>query len=179
MRPMAAPVHTDAVRKRAIDLYLEGYGYKAVARELGLSRDVVRNWIAVYKKTGRKEALRHTQSEPVEAGKELEKRLARQRERIAENEEKYRQARRAYENGEESLMKVAEQHEVSYASLREFINRYHPESRLLHTYAKERKQVQDAVAEQVARVQKMGEDAIVRMSENLAREMAKLKKNAI
>ena len=68
---------------------------------------------------------------------------------------------------------------MSYASLREFINRYHPESRLLHTYAKERKQVQDAVAEQVARVQKMGEDAIVRMSENLAREMAKLKKNAI
>lgn len=160
---MPGPHLPDKLRERAISLFEGGKGYKSISRELGLSRDVVRGWIQTYKTTGRREYVCKNGSgnkclEQLRAGViaryrdegadeiELEKRVRRKQERA---EEKYKEAREAYENGDDSLFKVAEQFGLKYNSFREFLLRFHPESRIVHSYNRQRKELIREIQAQV------------------------------
>lgn len=65
------------VRDRAADLFEQGYGYKAVATQLGVSREAVREWSYAWRALGR-EGL-HTQGRRREYAPEVKLECARAR----------------------------------------------------------------------------------------------------
>lgn len=48
--------HSNELRRQAVNLFLQGYSYKAVASSLNLSKHLIRNWLYTYRALG-KEAL--------------------------------------------------------------------------------------------------------------------------
>lgn len=127
MQPLRFP---DTLRQQAIALYRQGKGYRAIGHALGLTRDTVRNWIYCYKLTGRTESVdttgqRHTDS------------FYQQR------EDRFGAAREEYENSSASLLSIAQRHGLNYYNFRNYLLRYHPESSMLHTYAKQSSKMQN------------------------------------
>ena len=97
--------YSDALRQQAIALSNQGKGYKAIATELDLRRDTVRNWITTYRRTGRTESVQTTgQQRPVE-----------------EREALYAKAREEYENTPVPLRTIAQKHGLNYFNLRYFL----------------------------------------------------------
>ena len=89
-------------------------------------------------------------------------------------EEKYMEARIAYENGSESMSKLSERYNLNYVDFRFYLQVFHPESRLLRAYSKSRKRVMNETSLQIARLKAMESSGLKQMSEKLDREMNKL-----
>ena len=49
IRTGGGPLHTPAERQQALDLFKQGYGYKAVARRINVNLYTVRDWCRAYK----------------------------------------------------------------------------------------------------------------------------------
>ena len=142
---MSIARYPDTLRQQAIALSNQGKGYKAVARALGVPRDTVRSWVLRYRLTGRTESVQTTgQQRPVE-----------------EREALYAKAREEYENTPLPLRTIAQRHGLNYFNFRYFLQQYHPESALLHGYAKRATALQAALDAQLASLQQTG-DALLR-----------------
>ena len=115
--------YPDALRQQAVALSQQGKGYKAIASALGLSRDTVRNWISSYRLTGRTESVQTTGQ--LRNGPSYQKR-----------EERFAAAREEYETSSASLLAIARKHGLNYNNFRNYLLSNHPESALLHAYAK-------------------------------------------
>ena len=124
--------YPDSLRQQAIALYRQGKGYKAIGHELGLTRDTVRNWIASYRATGRTESVQTTGQ--LRNGPSYQKR-----------EECYTAAREEYETTSASLLAIAQKHGLNYNNLRNYLLSNHPESALLHAYAKKSAKMQQVM----------------------------------
>lgn len=118
--------YTDSVRQQAISLYQQGKGYKAVARELGLTRDTVRNWVATFRLTGR--------TVPAHSAKPKAAERKPSRNTIQQREERYGPARLAFEQTSASLREIAKRYGVDYSCLWRFLQKHHPESIVKHKY---------------------------------------------
>lgn len=168
----ASVKYPDAVRQQAVALSLQGKGYKAIASALGLPRDTVRNWITIYRLTGRQEAVQTTghirKPEPQKAG---QKALT-----LTEREQLYAPAREEYEQGSDSLLAIAQKHGLNYANLRNFLQQYHPESSLLHSYAKSMAQLQAELEAQMNALQEKGDELQRALREELASQLQRLEK---
>lgn len=183
----------DELRARAVALYEDGHGYKAIARELGLSRDLVRDWIQAFRTKGRKGYV-HRNRGGNEAFKLFRDELtasyagtlfsdleiapqesSKHRERLEKKENKFREAREYYEKGEDSLLKVAEKFGVNYASFREYIRRFHPESRMIHTYNRCRKVFLDDIEHQVELLSRLHEIQEQKLREDFDAQIARVK----
>lgn len=99
-------------------------------------------------------------------------------EALEKEEELYREARKEYETTGESLLAVARNHDLKYDDLRLHIRMYHPESHLMNIYARQTGEVTATVSRQIREIQKLGENTLRRMSEELDAELAKLGKSA-
>ena len=151
--------YPDTVRQQAIALSEDGKGYKAVARALGVPRDTVRNWVQSYRLTGRTESVQTTgQQRPVE-----------------EREALYAQAREEYENTPTPLRTIAQKHGLNYFNLRYFLQQYHPESALLHGYAKRAAALQSALDAQLASLQQTGEQLLRQLKEDLDGQLRRVR----
>ncbi|MBR1632466.1 MAG: helix-turn-helix domain-containing protein [Bacteroidales bacterium] len=106
---------------------------------------------------------------------EFEKKLRKKKEKLEKKEEYYRKAREIYENGTESMLAVSDRLGLKYSAFRDFLQTYHPESRLLHIYNRHRKMVIEEIAVQTERIQASGDFVLRRMSEELEREITKIK----
>ena len=179
--------HLAPVQERALQLFNKGFGYKSIARQLGLDRDDVRNWIRANRsdKTG----LMSLQNTPLArlresvmskyngAGEVARERRSRRIDTYIEDlEASFEKPRKAYEDGTDSLMKVSEKFGVSYKEFRDFLRIYHPESRLLHAYAVSREQLLKEINHEVARIQQKGEAILNQMTEELSTQLDKLNK---
>lgn len=49
IRTGGGPLHTPAERQQALELFKQGYGYKAVARRINVNLYTVRDWCRAYK----------------------------------------------------------------------------------------------------------------------------------
>ena len=154
--------YPDALRQQAIALYRQGKGYKTIGHELGLTRDTVRNWIASYRLTGRTESVRTTGQ--LRNGPSYQKR-----------EERFAAAREEYETTSASLLSIAQKHGLNYNNLRNYLLNNHPESTLLHTYAKQSAKIQAALDEQMAALQQKGDAYLQQMRLELAGQIERLK----
>jgi transposase len=148
----------DSLRLQAINLSLEGMGYKAIASALGVSRDTVRGWIKSYRLTGRTASVQSTGRRRINDGRE----------------DQFQLAREEYENTLDSLRIIAERHGLNYYNLRYFLQQYHPESALLHSYTKRAAALQTVLAEQMASIQKKGEEILRQMREELDEQLRRL-----
>ena len=168
----ASVKYPDTVRQKAVTLSQQGKGYKAIATALGLPRDTVRNWITIYRLTGRSEAVQTTgrlrDPEPPKASQKL---LT-----LPEREALYAAAREAYEQGADSLLAVAQKHGLSYANFRNFLQQYHPESSLLHCYAKRMAQLQAELEAQMNALQRKGDELLHEMRKDLDASLQRLKR---
>jgi transposase-like protein len=153
--------YPDALRQQAIALYLQGKGYKTIGHELGLSRDTVRNWIASYRATGRTESVKTTGQ--LRNGPSYRKR-----------EERFAAAREEYETTSASMLAVAQKHRLNYNNFRNFLLQHHPESALLHAYAKRTGELQEQLARQMEDLQKTGSQLLQQMHEELESQLARL-----
>ena len=153
--------YPDSLRQQAIALHREGKGYKAIGRELGLARDTVRNWIASYRLTGRTESVQTTGQ--LRNGPSYRRR-----------EERFAAAREEYETTSASLLAIAQKHGLNYNNLRNFLQQYHPESALLHAYVKKTAELQAQLAEQMATIQKTGDQLLQQMRQELDAQLARL-----
>jgi len=97
---------------------------------------------------------------------------------LAREEEKFREARMEYETTGASILAVARSHNLKYEDLRLHIRMYHPESNLLHIYARQSAEVTATVQRQISEIQRLGEGILRRMSEELSAELAKLGKKS-
>ena len=146
--------YPDALRQQAIALYRQGKGYKTIGHMLGITRDTVRNWIASYRLTGRTESVQTTGQ--LRNGPSYQKR-----------EERFAAAREEYETTSASLLSIAQKHGLNYNNLRNYLLNNHPESTLLHTYAKQSAKIQAALDEQMAALQQKGDEYLQQMREEL------------
>ena len=153
--------YPDTLRQQAVELSRKGKGYKAIARALGLKRDTVRNWIVSYRATGRTESVQTTGQ-------------FRTAPSFRAREERYAKAREEYETSSASLLSIAQKHGLTYNNLRNFLQQYHPESALLHAYAKRAGELQDQLAEQMANIQKTGNQLLQQMRQELDAQLARL-----
>ena len=133
-RPSKYP---EEVRKKAIELFRAGQGYKAVARELGVSRDTVRGWINNYRR-------RETSTDGLLLAAE-------------QKEEQYRQARLEYESSAAPLKDVAAKYGHNYNNFRNHIKNKHPESEVMHNYNRYLRDLQGLVARQAEDLQRFSE----------------------
>ena len=154
--------YPDSLRQQAIALHLQGKGYKAIGHQLGLTRDTVRNWIATYKLTGRTESVQTTGQ--LRNGPSYQRR-----------EERFAAAREEYENSSASLLAIAQKHGLNYNNLRNYLLRNHPESTLLHTYAKQSAKMQASIDVQMAAIQQQGDEYLAQMREELASQLQRLR----
>ena len=154
--------YPDSLRKQAIALHLQGKGYKTIGHTLGLTRDTVRNWIASYRATGRSESVQTTGQ--IRNGPSFQRR-----------EERFAAAREEYETSSASLLSIAQKHGLTYNNLRNHLRQYHPESALLHTYAKQSAKMQAALDEQMAALQQRGDEYLQQMRAELAGQMERLR----
>ena len=150
--------YSDALRQQAIALSNQGKGYKAIATELDLRRDTVRNWITTYRRTGRTESVQTTgQQRPVE-----------------EREALYAKAREEYENTPVPLRTIAQKHGLNYFNLRYFLQQHHPESALLHGYAKRASALQAALDAQLASLQQTGDALLRQLKDDLDGQLQRM-----
>lgn len=154
--------YPDSLRQQAIALHLQGKGYKAIGHQLGLTRDTVRNWIATYKLTGRTESVQTTGQ-------------MRNAPSYQKREERFAAAREEYETTSASLLSIAQKHGLNYNNLRNYLLNNHPESNLLHTYAKQSAKMQAALDEQMATLQQKGDEYLQQLHEELVGQMKRLK----
>ena len=154
--------YPDSLRQQAIALYQQGKGYKTIGRMLGLSRDTVRNWIASYRETGRTESVQTTGQ--LRNGPSYQRR-----------EERFAAAREEYENSSASLLAIAQKHGLNYNNLRNYLLRNHPESALMHTYAKQSAKMQASMDAQMAAIQQQGDEFLAQMREELASQLQRLR----
>ena len=154
--------YPDTLRQQAIALYQQGKGYRAIGHQLGLTRDTVRNWIATYKLTGRTESVQTTGQ--LRNGPSYQRR-----------EERFAAAREEYETTSASLLSIAQKHGLNYNNLRNYLLNNHPESNLLHTYAKQSAKMQAALDEQMATLQQKGDEYLQQLHEELVGQMERLK----
>ena len=152
--------YPDSVRQQAIALSNQGKGYKAIATELNLRRDTVRNWITTYRRTGRTVSVEVTgQMRTVQ---------------LAQQETLYAKAREVYETSTESLLAIARRHGVNYNNLRHFLQQHHPESALLHAYVKRSAELQKALAAQMVTLQQTGDQLLRQLREDLDAQLSRL-----
>ena len=156
-----SPRYPDAVRQQAVALSREGKGYKAIASALGLSRDTVRNWIASYRATGRTESVQTTGQ--LRNGPSYQKR-----------EERFAAAREEYETTSASLLAIAQKHGLNYNNFRNYLLSNHPESALLHAYAKKSAKMQQVMDAQMAAIRQQGEEYLAQMREELTAQLQRL-----
>ena len=151
--------YPDSLRQQAIALSNQGKGYKAIATELNLRRDTVRNWITTYRRTGRTESVEVTgQMRTVQ---------------LAQQETLYAKAREVYETSTESLLAIARRHGVNYNNLRHFLQQHHPESALLHAYVKRSAELQKALAAQMVTLQQTGDQLLRQLREDLDAQLSR------
>lgn len=153
--------YPDTLRQQAVALPLLGKGHKAIASALGLSRDTVRNWIASYRLTGRTESVQTTGQ--LRNGPSYQKR-----------EERYAVAREEYETTSASLLAIAQKHGLNYNNLRNYLLSNHPESALLHAYAKKSAKMQQVMDAQMAAIRQQGEEYLAQMREELTVQLQRL-----
>ena len=153
--------YPDALRQQAIALYRQGKGYKAIGHELDLPRDTVRNWISSYRATGRTESVQTTGQ--LRNGPSYQKR-----------EERYAAAREEYETTSASLLAIAQKHGLNYNNLRNYLLSNHPESALLHAYAKKSAKMQQVMDAQMAAIRQQGEEYLAQMREELTAQLQRL-----
>ena len=153
--------YPDTLRQQAIALYQQGKGYRSIGHELGLTRDTVRNWIATYRLTGRTESVQTTGQ--LRNGPSYQRR-----------EERFAAAREEYENSSASLLAIAQKHGLNYNNLRNYLLRNHPESALLHTYAKQSAKMQASMDAQMAAIQEQGDAYMQQMRQELASQIERL-----
>ena len=153
--------YPDTLRQQAIALSRKGKGYKAVARALGVPRDTARNWIVSYRTTGRTESVQTTGQ-------------LRTAPSFRAREERFTKAREEYETTSASLLSIAQKHGLNYNNLRNFLQQYHPESALLHAYVKKSAELQMQLAEQMANIQKTGNQLLQQMRQELDAQLARL-----
>ena len=158
---MPAPRYPDALRQQVIDLYSQGKGYKAIGRQLGLSRDTVRNWIASYRLTGRTESVQTTG-------------ILRNGPAYQKKEERFAAVREEYESSSTSLLAIAQKHGLNYHNLRNYLQRHHPESALMHTFAKKSAQLQAMMEDQMNAIRQQGEEILAQMREELTSQLQRL-----
>ena len=154
--------YPDTLRQQAVALSRKGKGYKAIARALDLPRDTVRNWIVSYRTTGRTESVQTTGQ-------------LRTAPSFRAREERYAKAREEYETSSASLLSIAQKHGLTYNNLRNFLQQYHPESALLHAYVKKSAELQAQLAEQMATIQKTGDQLLQQMRQELDAQLARLR----
>ncbi|MBQ6954211.1 MAG: helix-turn-helix domain-containing protein [Bacteroidales bacterium] len=153
--------YPDTLRQQAVALSRKGKGYKAIARELGLPRDTVRNWIVSYRTTGRTESVQTTGQ-------------LRTAPSFRAREDRFTKAREEYETTSASLLSIAQKHSLNYNNLRNYLLSNHPESALLHAYAKRSAELQEQLVEQIATIQKTGEQLLQQMRQELDAQLARL-----
>ena len=153
--------YPDTLRQQAVALPLLGKGPKAIASALGLSRDTVRNWIASYRLTGRTESVQTTGQ--LRNGPSYQKR-----------EERFAAAREEYETSSASLLAIAQKHGLNYNNLRNYLLSNHPESALLHAYAKKSAKMQQVMDAQMAAIRQQGEEYLAQMREELTTQLQRL-----
>ena len=169
--------YPDTLRQQAIALYRQGKGYKAIASALGLSRDTVRNWITAYRLTGRVESvqstghLRHPEPADIDFAKQ---RNAVKPDTLEEKEAKYQAAREEYERGMDSLLSIAKKHGHNYPSLRNFLRQYHPESAVLHTYAKQVATFQEALTQQRTQLDDLEKNMLSQLQQAKDKELLRV-----
>ena len=154
--------YPDTLRQQAVALSRKGKGYKAIARALDLPRDTVRNWVVSYRTTGRTESVQTTGQ-------------LRTAPSFRAREERYAKAREEYETTSASLLSIAQKHCLTYNNLRNFLQQYHPESALLHAYVKKSAELQEQLAEQMANIQKTGDQLLQQMRQELDAQLARLR----
>lgn len=168
--------YPDSLRRQAITLFQQGKGYKSIARVLGLTRDIVRNWIAIYRSTGRTESVRTTgllkNPAPVDVTVFKDRKVKTQS--LEEREDMYRAAREAYETGTESLPVISEKYGHSYANLLSFLRKYHPESALKHTYSKQKLEFEKEIARQRTQLDRLEKKCRIQLKNALDKELFRL-----
>ena len=125
--------YPDTLRRQAIALSTQGKGYKAIAAALGVPRDTVRSWILRYRESGQMGS-------------------------VADREALYAAAREEYEKSAASLWTIAQNRGLNYYNIRNFLYRYHPESRVLHQYQVQQARVQQAIQSQLSALARLQED---------------------
>ena len=155
---MSSPRYPDALRQQVIALYQQGKGYKAIGRELCLTRDTVRNWISIYRLSGRTKAVQTTGQ--MRNGPSYTKR-----------EELFSMAREEYETSSASMLSIAQKHGLNYNNFRNYLLQNHPESSLLHTYAKQSAKMQLVMDAQIATIRQQGEEYLAQMREELTLQL--------
>lgn len=150
--------YPDTLRQQAISLSKEGMGYKAIASALGLSRDTVRGWVKSFRLTGRTASVQSTGKLRIKD----------------DREEQYQLAREEYENTPESLRTIAQRHGVNYYNLRYFLQQHHPESALLHAYTKRVAALHAILADQMASLQRIGNELLGQMREDLDEQLRRI-----
>ena len=153
--------YPDTLWQQAIALYRQGKGYKTIGHELDLPRDTVRNWIASYRATGRTESVQTTGQ--LRNGPSYQKR-----------EERFAAAREEYETTSASLLAIAQKHGLNYNNLRNYLLSNHPESALLHAYAKKSAKMQQVMDAQMAAIRQQGEEYLAQMREELTVQLQRL-----
>ena len=98
------------------------------------------------------------------------------KEQTEKEEQSFKQARLEYETTRSSQLTLAKKYELDYNAFREHILKFHPESHLLHVYAKRTQEVADYVTRQTEMLQSMGENILKMMSEDLEKALAKMDK---
>lgn len=168
---MSTPRYPDDLRRTAIQLHLEGAGYKHIGRQLNLPRDTVRNWVTIYNLTGRTESVQSTghlrAPKPEKGGRKL---LS-----PARMEELYAAALEEYEQGLDPLTTIARKYGFRYSSLRYFLKQYHPESVVLHAYAKQTAILRESILSQHAHLEALGEKLQEKLKGSLEQALARFK----
>ena len=159
---MSIARYPDTLRQQAIALSNQGKGYKAVARALGVPRDTVRSWVLRYRLTGRTESVQTTGQQRV----------------LEEREALYASAREEYERTPLPLRTIAQKHGLNYFNFRNFLQQHHPESALLHSYAKRTAELQRALAAQMADLERTGEELLQQLREDLDAQLSRLRQTA-
>lgn len=134
-------------------MYQEGKGYKAVARELGLTRDTVRNWVTTFQLTGR--------TAPVRSARPKAPERKPSRNTIRQREERYGPARLAFEQTSASLREIAKRHGVDYGCLWRFLQKHHPESIVKHKYV----QHMDVLRKDLLRMEEEMQQALMTLAQ--------------
>ena len=89
-------------------------------------------------------------------------------------EERFAAAREEYETSSASLLAIAQKHGLNYNNLRNYLLRNHPESALLHAYAKKSAKMQAVMDAQMAAIRQQGEEFLAQMREELTAQLQRL-----
>ena len=73
-----------------------------------------------------------------------------------------------------SLLAIAQKHGLNYNNLRNYLLSNHPESALLHAYAKKSAKMQQVMDAQMAAIRQQGEEYLAQMREELTAQLQRL-----